>query len=114
MADIDTHSSSSSDGGGDVFLSPRSSGASKRSVQSVPTVREDQQQPETEPHDHDVRRSTVSRRETWIGEGLIDASGPRPSTASATVTTPRSSRSRRPCTAARTRTTPRPPSSTSS
>ncbi|KAG6602758.1 MICAL-like protein [Phytophthora cinnamomi] len=76
MADIDTHSSSSSDGGGDVFLSPRSSVASKRSVQSVPTVREDQQ-PETEPHDHehDVRRSTVSRRETWIGEGLIDASG---------------------------------------
>ncbi|OWZ09213.1 MICAL (molecule Interacting with CasL)-like protein [Phytophthora megakarya] len=78
MADIDTHSSSSSDGGGDVFLSPRSSVASKRSqtsVQSVPTVPEDnqhQQQPEMEPFE---RRSTVSRRETWIGEGLIDASG---------------------------------------
>ncbi|KAL4158464.1 hypothetical protein PRNP1_004240 [Phytophthora ramorum] len=71
MADFDTHSSSSSDGGGDVFLSPRSSVASKRSVQSVPTVREDgaDRQPETEP------RSTASRRETWIGEGLIDASG---------------------------------------
>ncbi|KAE9343775.1 hypothetical protein PR003_g8799 [Phytophthora rubi] len=78
MADIDTHSSSSSDGGGDVFLSPRSSVASKRSVQSVPrTVREDAQQPETEPldRDHDVQRSTMSHRETWIGEGLIDASG---------------------------------------
>ncbi|KAG3119732.1 hypothetical protein PI125_g1718 [Phytophthora idaei] len=77
MADIDTHSSSSSDGGGDVFLSPRSSVASKRSVQSVPTVYEgDNDQPETEPHDYgDVRRSTMSRGETWIGEGLIDASG---------------------------------------
>ncbi|ETI51649.1 hypothetical protein F443_05009 [Phytophthora nicotianae P1569] len=77
MVDIDTHSSSSSDGGGDVFLSPRSSVASKRSVQSVPTVQEDSNnQPEREPHDfEDVRRSTMSRRETWIGEGLIDASG---------------------------------------
>lgn len=77
MADIDTHSSSSSDGGGDVFLSPRSSVASKRSVQSVSTVHEDNNdQPETEPHEYgDVRRSTMSRRETWIGEGLIDASG---------------------------------------
>ncbi|GMF17285.1 unnamed protein product [Phytophthora lilii] len=75
MADLDSHSSSSSDGGGDVFLSPRSSVASKRSVQSVPTVREEDGQPETEPHDYDVRRSTLSRRETWIGEGLIDASG---------------------------------------
>ncbi|KAG7386195.1 hypothetical protein PHYPSEUDO_000516 [Phytophthora pseudosyringae] len=75
MADVDTHSSSSSDGGGDVFLSPRSSVASKRSVQSVPTVREagdDQHQPETEPRGGgDVR----ARRETWVGEGLIDASG---------------------------------------
>jgi len=77
MADFDTHSSSSSDGGGDVFLSPRSSVASKRSVQSVPTVREEgDRQPETEPRDAaDVRRSTMSRRETWVGEGLIDASG---------------------------------------
>ncbi|POM57566.1 MICAL-like protein, partial [Phytophthora palmivora] len=75
MADFDTHSSSSSDGGGDVFLSPRSSVASKHSVQSVPTVHEDENQPKMEPHDLDVRRSTMSRRETWIGEGLIDASG---------------------------------------
>ncbi|KAG7398052.1 hypothetical protein PHYBOEH_011783 [Phytophthora boehmeriae] len=82
MADVDTHSSSSSDGGGDVFVSPRSSVASKRSVQSVATVPEDdghRPEPETEPH-HDeresfVRRSSIGRRQTWIGEGLIDASG---------------------------------------
>lgn len=72
MADVDTHSSSSSDGGGDVFLSPRSSVNSKKSVQSVPTVREGE--PELEPHEM-TRASSVSRRETWIGEGLIDASG---------------------------------------
>ncbi|GMF38919.1 unnamed protein product [Phytophthora fragariaefolia] len=72
MADVDAHSSSSSDGGGDVFISPRSSANSKRSVASaVPTVRE-AAQPETEPP---ARRGAVSRRETWLGEGPIDASG---------------------------------------